>query len=339
MPNERVSQLNALLANDVQTNDIVFVTDTSQKESKKLEMGQLLLFLESSGSFNGAHATQADTASYILGSNVSGLVISASFAIKAGLSNTASFATQALTASNATTASFSLSNATFATVTSASWASSSLSSSLSQATRFLIFSANNGTASYAMNAAVAATTTTVLSASYAFTSSVSISSSFATTASVLVGGASAGINPAGAVILYAGNSSPTGYLECDGSSVSQSTWPSLFTAIGTVFGGGSDSGATTFSLPDMRGMFARGWDHGAGIDSGRAFGSQQSDALQDHTHFMTPDWVKYSGGSQALGGGGSQGDGGNQTGLVASGYRKATETRPINIALMYCIKT
>lgn len=56
----------------------------------------------------------------------------------------------------------------------------------------------------------------------------------------------AGIGP----LPYAGSSIPTGWLECDGSAVSRTTYADLFTAIGTTWGAGN--GSTTFNLPDMR---------------------------------------------------------------------------------------
>ncbi len=43
---------------------------------------------------------------------------------------------------------------------------------------------------------------------------------------------------------------PTGWLFCDGSAISRTTYAALFAAIGANFGGGDES--TTFNLPDMR---------------------------------------------------------------------------------------
>jgi microcystin-dependent protein len=56
--------------------------------------------------------------------------------------------------------------------------------------------------------------------------------------------------PVGAVFPFAGASAPIGYLICDGSAVSRTTYAALFTAIGTTYGAGD--GSTTFNLPDMR---------------------------------------------------------------------------------------
>lgn len=93
---------------------------------------------------------------------------------------------------------------------------------------------------------------------------------------------SSSLNPAGVISPYGGSTAPTGWLECDGSAVSRSTYSALFTAIGTTWGAGN--GSTTFNLPDFRGEFVRGWDHSRGVDTGRAIGSSQTDLVKDHTH-------------------------------------------------------
>jgi microcystin-dependent protein len=56
--------------------------------------------------------------------------------------------------------------------------------------------------------------------------------------------------PAGSIMAYGGTSVPSGYLACDGSNVSRTTYSSLFSAIGTTWGAGN--GSTTFSVPDLR---------------------------------------------------------------------------------------
>ena len=62
--------------------------------------------------------------------------------------------------------------------------------------------------------------------------------------------------PAGVMLDFAGGSAPTGFLLCDGSAVSRSTYSRLFGVIGTVWGGGN--GSTTFNLPDFRRRVAVG---------------------------------------------------------------------------------
>lgn len=62
--------------------------------------------------------------------------------------------------------------------------------------------------------------------------------------------------PAGTLLPTGRTTAPTGYLLCDGSAVSRTTYSALFTAISTRFGSGD--GSTTFNLPDMRGRVAIG---------------------------------------------------------------------------------
>jgi len=57
--------------------------------------------------------------------------------------------------------------------------------------------------------------------------------------------------PVGAMLDFAGVSAPTGWLLCDGSVVSQTTYSNLFTAIGSTWNTGGE-GVGNFRLPDMR---------------------------------------------------------------------------------------
>jgi microcystin-dependent protein len=57
--------------------------------------------------------------------------------------------------------------------------------------------------------------------------------------------------PSGVIMMYGGTAVPTGWLFCDGSVVSQLTYASLFSTIGTAFDTGGE-GAGNFRLPDFR---------------------------------------------------------------------------------------
>lgn len=139
--------------------------------------------------------------------------------------------------------------------------------------------------------------------------------------------------PPAVVLPFARNTAPTGWLKCNGAAVSRTTYADLFAAIGTTFGVGD--GSTTFNVPDLRGEFVRGWDDGRGVDSGRGFGSTQADELKSHTHNLK---VLY----RTIDGNNSEGDQTVMTSQAAqSGYitnTGGTETRPRNVALLYCIK-
>lgn len=63
-------------------------------------------------------------------------------------------------------------------------------------------------------------------------------------------------NPTGTIIAFAGNTLPDGYLLCDGSQVSRTTYKKLFDVIGTTYGAGD--GTTTFTLPNLIDRFLEG---------------------------------------------------------------------------------
>jgi len=133
--------------------------------------------------------------------------------------------------------------------------------------------------------------------------------------------------PAGMIQAFAGSSAPTGWLKCNGAAVSRTTYSALFAQISTTYGSGD--GSTTFNVPDLRGEFVRGWDDGRGVDSGRSLGSYQADELKSHTHTF-------------LGVGGSSGSGvssrNSQPTTRTTNATGGNETRPRNLAFLYCIK-
>jgi microcystin-dependent protein len=138
--------------------------------------------------------------------------------------------------------------------------------------------------------------------------------------------------PSGMIMSFAGSAAPTGWLKANGASVSRSTYAALFTAIGTTYGAGN--GSTTFTLPDLRGEFVRGWDDGRGIDASRAIGTAQSDDFKSHTH----NYLRNQGGNSVMGGPSQINDGETSNSTSAAPVTGGTETRPRNIALLYCIK-
>ena len=62
--------------------------------------------------------------------------------------------------------------------------------------------------------------------------------------------------PIGSIDYFAIATPPAGYLKANGAVVSRTTYPDLFSAIGTTFGEGD--GNTTFCLPDLMERFAQG---------------------------------------------------------------------------------
>jgi len=72
----------------------------------------------------------------------------------------------------------------------------------------------------------------------------------------LSGGSTVGAVPSGGLVAFAGSSVPTGWLACDGTAVSRTTYAGLFASIGTTWGVGD--GSTTFNLPQLGGRILRG---------------------------------------------------------------------------------
>lgn len=68
--------------------------------------------------------------------------------------------------------------------------------------------------------------------------------------------------PSGVIAMWPTASPPTGWLICDGTAVSRSTYSVLFGILGTTFGAGN--GSTTFNLPDYRGRVPIGAGTGTG---------------------------------------------------------------------------
>jgi microcystin-dependent protein len=85
------------------------------------------------------------------------------------------------------------------------------------------------------------------------------------------------ILPPGAIQMYGAASAPSGWLLCDGSAVSRTTYAALFAIISTTYGIGN--GSTTFNLPDLRQRFPLGK---AASGTGSTLGGTGGNI--DHTH-------------------------------------------------------
>ena len=154
--------------------------------------------------------------------------------------------------------------------------------------------------------------------------------------------------PIGMMAPFAVSAAPSGWLICDGSAVSRTTYAPLFAVLGETYGNGD--GSTTFELPDMRGKFMRGLASGSANDPDRAsrtdrgdgttgdnVGTNQTGQYASHTHTLnnattilsdTGATVNYEPAISA------------NTGSVTISANSSggNETRPININVLYCIK-
>jgi microcystin-dependent protein len=157
--------------------------------------------------------------------------------------------------------------------------------------------------------------------------------------------------PAGAVQAFAMNSAPAGWLTADGTEYAKTgTYAALFAAISTTYGetnGSGGAGTSHFRVPDLRGIFVRGSGSQtiSGITYNKTFAAKEGDAFQGHQHAVTHDAQKLIGPVHTIAGGfGAESvpasiQIGNPTTDGANGTpRTASETRPANIAMLYCIK-
>lgn len=150
----------------------------------------------------------------------------------------------------------------------------------------------------------------------------------------------ASLFPVGIIVAFPKNSEPTSFLECDGSALLRTTYSELFGVIGTDYG---NNDSTDFLIPDLRGRFVRGWDHGAGNDpdaatrlnrgdgtSGDNVGTYQADEFESHSHNLQGGSETGNGDKIETSTGGSPD--------VSSDASGGNETRPKNVNLMYCIR-
>jgi len=91
----------------------------------------------------------------------------------------------------------------------------------------------------------------------------------------------------GMVTPYAGSSAPSGWLLCDGSAISRSTYADLFAVIGTTFGSGD--GSTTFNVPDLRSSVALG--AGTRVRTMTFDGASAVDPSNDQITVASNDWL------------------------------------------------
>ena len=163
--------------------------------------------------------------------------------------------------------------------------------------------------------------------------------------------------PVGSMAAFPKADVPPGFLELDGSVKSIAAYPDLAAYLGTTFNTGGE-GAGNFRLPESRGEFLRGWDHGRGVDAGRAVGSWQKGSVHSFDigtgvglvggrsgvvpvtaangrtdlGYDVANLADYPSGQMVtLASGGAVPL--TDTGEVASGV-----TRPRNLAVMWCIK-
>lgn len=151
--------------------------------------------------------------------------------------------------------------------------------------------------------------------------------------------ASSPLVPSGVIWPYGGSSAPTGFLMCDGSEVSQTTYSDLYAVIGSSFNIGSET-AGNFRLPDMRGRVPMG--AGSYTDSvsgaltrtlgqkvGAAAHTLTSTEMPSHTHSVSDPGHSHTSSALASTGGSGWPDG---SGTAAFSSITNTATTGISIS-------
>jgi len=99
--------------------------------------------------------------------------------------------------------------------------------------------------------------------------------------------------PVGTIVQFGSSTAPAGWLLCDGSSVSKTTYSALYNVIGTTYGSGSN--AQLFLLPNTTGRTIRG-----GGTTGQVGGSDTVTLtvsnIAPHGHGLSQNGLSYNGG-------------------------------------------
>jgi len=104
-----------------------------------------------------------------------------------------------------------------------------------------------------------------------------------------------GVNT-GIVLPWGDSTVPSGFLECDGSAVSRTTYATLFSVVGTTYGAGD--GSTTFNLPDLedRLIISKSPDYSLGATGGAntVTGSGNVSGNSGNTTISTPTLASHN---------------------------------------------
>ena len=150
----------------------------------------------------------------------------------------------------------------------------------------------------------------------------------------------------GSIAAFAGSNLPAGWLLCDGSAISRTTYSALFDVVGTTYGAGN--GSTTFNVPNLvdkfiEGAATAGTVKAAGLPNitgnasfGGSVGSLYSD-LPDSASGVFYANLKKTGGTLSTTSGSSYSIGFNAS-RSSSIYGNSTTVQPPALTMRYIIK-
>lgn len=148
-------------------------------------------------------------------------------------------------------------------------------------------------------------------------------------------------SPVGSVIAFAGNTAPDGWLVCDGSAVSRTTYAALFAVISTIYGVGD--GSTTFNLPNLSDCFVQGGTSGTTHSAGLPNITGSGTGFITSASTSETGALKFSGGSSkdATSSGGYWKEGKTlsiDASLSSTIYGNSTTVQPKSVEMLMCIK-
>jgi microcystin-dependent protein len=169
--------------------------------------------------------------------------------------------------------------------------------------------------------------------------------------------------PTATIIPWSDSSIPTGYLECNGSAISRSTYSALFAIIGTTYGAGD--GSSTFNIPNLADNIPVGKSNNKAVGStggantvaatGNVSGSTANATLStpqlaSHTHgkgrggdpgtYSNDNYGGYVRSGASPGNMGNSGSGGGHSHNMSANFSgDATSVLQPYLTIMYIIKT
>ena len=145
--------------------------------------------------------------------------------------------------------------------------------------------------------------------------------------------------PAGAVMYFAQGSVPEGWLFCNGSAVSRTTYAALYAAIGTKYGSGN--GSSTFTLPNLRSIFVQGASSTSDVGTTVAAGLPNITGeigYDNNVGHLVGAFYAASGSLEGNASGNGRQVPGFDASRVSSIYGASTTVQPPSIRLLPCIK-
>lgn len=182
---------------------------------------------------------------------------------------------------------------------------------------------------------------------YAGENTIAAFSSIVKGAIAQAGGGSSGGTPIGTVISFMGTTAPKDYLICDGATYGITAYPELASFFAAQFGASNHfggDGTTTFAVPDLRNLFLRGYHGEAEEQLSGDVGAKQEGTKHLSIFTGTSNVTVYPNGNYFTRDADTLGEfvarriANNDRIDDANTINTHYTSRPVNMAVLYCIK-